>query len=156
MQIKDIMTRNVKTIHSQALLRDAALAMRTHDVGVLPIVDDGQLVGMLTDRDIVARSTAEGSDPGNQPVEAVMTRTVVHVFEDQDVQEAAWLMEIKRIRRLAVVDGEKRLTGIVTLADLSLNVRDRQLSGEVLEHVSEPGFQPRAGDPSLGLTFSRL
>jgi CBS domain-containing protein len=138
MQLMEIMTRDVEVIHPNATVEEAAEKMEALDVGPLPVCDGDRLVGMVTDRDITVRATAVGVDPGVVTVRDVMTPDVVYAFEDQDVREAARLMEQHQIRRLAVLDRDKRLVGIVSLGDLAEDTRDEQMSGQVLKGVSEP------------------
>jgi len=139
MQVKDIMTRDVQVIDPDATLAQGASQMRTFDVGSLPVCKEGRLVGMITDRDIAVRSIAAGDDPNAVQVRDVMTPEMVTCFEDQDITEAASKMEANQIRRLVVLNGERKLVGIVSLGDLSVRTGDKELSGEVLEQVSEPG-----------------
>jgi CBS domain-containing protein len=112
--------------------------MKELDVGLLPVCEEDRLVGMVTDRDITIRSTSEGLDPWTTPVRDAMTREVIFCFEDQDVAEAARLMKEMQVRRLAVLNREKRLVGIVSLADLAVDAGDEQMAGQTLERVSEP------------------
>jgi CBS domain-containing protein len=99
-------------------------------------------VGILSERDLMALATAEGRDPKATKVQEVMTAEVVSAFEDQDVTEAARLMEAHQIRRLVVLTRDQRLAGIVSLGDLAVHTRDEKLAGEVVERVSEPA-EPR-------------
>ena len=138
MQVKDVMARDVRAIHLDASLEEAAAVMALRDIGPLPVHDGERVVGMLTDRDIVVRAIATGSDPIQTQVRQVMTPAVVWCFEDQDVEEAARLMEEHKIRRLVVLDREERLAGIVSLGDLAVGIGDEQRIGEVLGTVSEP------------------
>lgn len=109
------------------------------DVGSLPVCgDEDKLVGMITDRDITIRATAGACDAKATLVQDVMTPGIVYCFEDQDVEDATKLMEDNQIRRLAVLNREKRLVGIVSLGDLAVKVGNDHLSGEALERVSEP------------------
>jgi CBS domain-containing protein len=163
MLIRDIMTKAVKVVGPGATVREAAQVMRQFDVDALLVRQGETLVGILTDQDIVARSCAEGRDPTAHRVADVMTLDVAHVCEDQDVQEAAWLMEIKQVRRLAVFgSGTEQLVGIITLDDISLRGEDRELSGEVLEFLAarkrapEPDLHALDERPAEGWTFSRL
>ncbi len=142
MQVKDVMTREVEVINPNDTIEDAAAKMRALDVGPLPVCDGDQLKGMVTDRDITVRATAVGKDPAKTPVTEVMTPDVLYVFEDQDVKEAAKMMEEHQIRRLVVLNRDKRLVGIVSLGDLAVDTSDEKLSGRVLEEVSEPS-QPK-------------
>src|SRR5215813_1130006 len=138
MQVKDVMTRGVECISPDATLQDAARKMRDLDVGPLPVCENDRLVGILTDRDIVVRAIAEGRDPQDSRVRDVMTRGIDYCFDDDDVAEAAWHMEAKQIRRLAVLDHNKRLVGIVSLGDLAVKSPDEHLTAEALEQVSLP------------------
>ena len=127
MRIAEIMTQDPEVVTSDSILTDAALKMRELDVGMLPIGKDDRLVGMLTDRDITIRATAEGRDPTKTQVHEVMTQEVVYCFEDQDVLEAAKLMQEKQIRRLPILNQEKRLVGIVSLGDVAVHSGEKRL-----------------------------
>jgi CBS domain-containing protein len=138
MKVKDVMTHGCECIGPESTLREAARWMKELDVGPLPVCDNDRLVGMLTDRDIVLRAVAEGRDPSTTRVLDVMTPNITYCFEDQDVGEAARLMEDKQIRRLVVLNRDKRLVGIVSLGDLAVETGDERLVGEALERISEP------------------
>ena len=138
MQIKDVMTRGVEVIRPEETLQAAARKMKSIDVGPLPVCDGERLVGMITDRDIIVRATAEGRDPKTTPVKEAMTPGIAYVFEDQDIDEAAQVMKERQIRRLVVLDRNKKLVGILSLGDLAADTQDERLSGDVLEKVSEP------------------
>ncbi len=137
MKVHDIMTPQVEVIPPDACLQEAAEKMRRLDVGLLPICDGRQLVGMLTDRDITVRATAKGCNPTTTTVREVMTDEVVYCFEDQDVEIPAQMMELRQIRRVPVVNRAKQLVGIVSLGDVALETGNRDLSGETLERVSD-------------------
>ena len=139
MQLKEIMTPSVEVISPEASVREAAEKMRHLDIGPLPVCDGDRLVGMLTDRDITVRAVADGRDPVTTLVHEVMTQDIVYGFDDQDVQDATRLMEQYQIRRLPVLNRNKRLVGIVSLGDLAVHPRNQPLASEVLEQVSEPG-----------------
>jgi CBS domain-containing protein len=143
MQLNEVMTRDVEVIHPNATLEEAAERMDALNVGPLPVCDGDRLVGMLTDRDITVRATAAGRDPKTTRVREVMTQDVVYAFEDQDVREATRLMEEKQIRRLVVLDRDKRLVGIVSLGDLAVETGDDRTTGEVLERISTPSEPDR-------------
>src|SRR5947207_14082037 len=113
MQLKDVMTRRVEVIHPDDTLATAAEKMKSLDVGPLPVCDGERLVGMLTDRDITVRATSEGRDPRTTRVRDIMTQEVFYCFDDQDVRDAAEIMERAQIRRLPVVNRDKRLVWIV-------------------------------------------
>ena len=138
MQLKDVMTPGVEVIAPEASIYEAAEKMSHLDIGPLPVCDGECLVGMLTDRDIVIRTIAEQRDPKQTTVTEAMTPHVAYCFEDEEVQKAGMLMVEKQIRRLVVLDRDKRLVGIVSLGDLAVETDNTQLSGEVLEYVSQP------------------
>jgi CBS domain-containing protein len=131
------MTRQPRVIQPDATVADAAAMMRRLDVGALPVCDGTRLIGMLTDRDITTRSTADGRDPHLTPVRDVMSLGVAWATEDDPVEEAARIMREHRIRRLPIVDERHSLVGVVSLGDLAVDLRDDDLSGETLERVSE-------------------
>lgn len=139
MFVEEIMTRDVECISPDTSVQEAAKKMRDLDIGPLPICgDNDRLVGILTDRDITIRAVAEGKDLKRTQVRDIMSPHIVYCFEDQDVTEAARLMEERQIRRLVVLNRQKRLVGIVSLGDLAVVTHDLRLAGEALEAVSEP------------------
>jgi CBS domain-containing protein len=143
MPLKDIMTRHVEVVHPEAMLWEAAQKMAKLDVGPLPVCDGEELVGMLTDRDITVRATAEGRDPKTTRVFEVMTPDVLYAFEDQDTREATRLMTEHQIRRLIALNRDKQLVGIVSLGDLAVHTGDARQIGQTLERVSEPAEPQR-------------
>lgn len=138
MQVREVMTRDFEAIASNADIRAAAEKMRDLDVGMLPVAREGEFVGTVTDRDITIRAVALGSDPNGVTVSEVMSIDPVYCLEDEDVTEAAQLMEKNLVRRLLVRGREGATVGILALADLARNEKDPQLSGEVVEEVSRP------------------
>ncbi|MDX1710463.1 MAG: CBS domain-containing protein [Rhodovibrionaceae bacterium] len=137
MQIREIMSKDVQFLSPDNSLKEAAVAMRDGDFGVLPVGKDDRLVGMLTDRDIVVRSVAEGRDPGSTQVRDVMSDEVYYVFDDQSVDEAEQSMSEKRVRRLPVVDRDKRLVGIVSLGDMAVTSQSIRPAAQALADVSK-------------------
>src|ERR1044071_4004987 len=138
MKVKDIMTTGVQVIHPDDSLQAAAQKMSSHDIGFLPVLEADQLVGVITDRDIVLRGVAQGLKSNAMLGRELMTSPVVHCFEDQDVKDVAKLMEESQIRRLVVLSrSDKRPVGVVSLGDLALNSKP-DTSAEVLQKVSEP------------------
>jgi CBS domain-containing protein len=137
MKLNEIMTKDVEAIAPDTSLQEAASRMRSLDVGVLPVFEGDRLVGMLTDRDLAIRATAEGKDPKTTTVQEAMTADVAYCFEDQDVEEAGRIMKENQIRRLPVLNRDKLLVGIVSLGDLATRA-DEKRAGETLEKVSEP------------------
>jgi CBS domain-containing protein len=138
MQIKDVMTRDAEVIRPGATLQEAAETMRLLNVGSLPVCDGERLVGMLTDRDLTVRGTAEGVNPWQTRVEVVMTPGVVYCFEDQDLAEAARVMRENGVRRLPVLSRAKRLVGIISLDDIAVDAGDELLAGEVVRGAAQP------------------
>jgi CBS domain-containing protein len=137
MQIREAMTPDVRTIAPSATLRQAALAMTSTDVGALPVAEGDRLVGMITDRDIVVRAVAAGKGPDTTVGEA-MSHEVRYCFEDQELDEVRDNMGDLQVRRLPVVNREKRLVGIVSLADIA-SWDDAAGAGEALEEITRPG-----------------
>ena len=137
MLVREILTRDPEVIRPDASICDAARKMKQADIGMLPVCDGKRLVGVITDRDLTVRALAEGRDPKLTEVAAIMTPNIFFCFEDDDLQEAATIMEEKQVRRLPVLNREKTLVGIIALADLALRSDDEILAEEVLECVSE-------------------
>lgn len=138
MRVSDVMTRGVECASPDDTLQEAAAKMRALDIGPLPVCQDGRLVGMITDRDITVRATAEGAAPLLIRVGDVMTPEVISCYGDEDVVDAARLMEQRQVRRLVVLDRNKRLVGIVSLGDIAIETGDVQTAGITLEAVSDP------------------
>jgi CBS domain-containing protein len=138
MRVRDVMTHGAECVAPSASLQEAARKMKNLDVGPLPVCEGDRLVGMITDRDITVRGTAEGCDPRTTRVRDVLTPDVVYCFENQDVKDAARLMAENQVRRLVVLNEAKRLVGIVSLGDLALESGDAGLSARTLEDVSLP------------------
>ena len=137
MELRDVMTQRVEVIRPDATLCDAARKMRELDVGALPVCDGRRLHGMITDRDITVRAVAEGRDPRRTTVREVATSRVIYCFEDDDVREVGRTMREHQIRRIPVLDRNKRLVGIVALGDIA-TMSDDRMAGDVLEGVSQP------------------
>ncbi len=143
MQVKEIMTSNVETIASDASIVEAARKMKTLEVGALPVSENGDMVGMITDRDITIRCIAENKSPSGTTVEQAMTSDICYCFENDDIHEAATMMEDRAIRRLLVVNSDNEPVGFVSMSDLAVKSHDEHLTYEVLERVSEPACPHR-------------
>ena len=137
MQLREIMTSDVQLTNPAMKLKDAAALMRDGDFGLLPVGEDDRLVGTITDRDITVRAVAEGKDPNTATVRETMSEGIRYCFEDQEVDEAAELMSEEQIRRLPVLNRDKRLVGIVALADLATTMEAAEPAGQALEGISE-------------------
>ena len=136
MKIREIMSSDVQCTKPENTLTEAAGLMRQLDTGAVPVCDHDRLAGMLTDRDIAIRAVADGRDPNATSVRDVMSPGVVYVFEDQSVEDAAHLMEEKQIRRLPVLNRNKRMVGIVSLGDLAVQSQP-SFGGEALREISQ-------------------
>ena len=132
--IKEVMTRDVRACEPNATVADAAKVMAQEDVGPVPIVEDGRLIGIVTDRDIVVRVVAEGRDPNATTVSEIASTELVTVSPDDDLDQALKLLAERQIRRLPVVEGD-RLVGIVAQADVARLGKDKT-TGEVVEEIS--------------------
>jgi CBS domain-containing protein len=137
MLVREIMTHGVECVGPEETLSTAAEKMKSLDVGALPVCENDRLVGMVTDRDITIRATASGTEP-EACVRDSMTPGVTYCFEDEDVAAAARLMREKQIRRIVVLNRDKRMVGIVSLGDVAIETGDDQMSGNTLEAVSDP------------------
>lgn len=132
---REIMTSSVKTAKRDHTLKDVAALMREGDVGSVPVVEDGKLIGIVTDRDIVVRAIADGKDVSTSVAEA-MTTDIFAVKPDDFVFEAIRLMGDKQVRRLPVVDNDGNLAGIISMADIALEMEDEREIAETLEEIS--------------------
>ena len=135
MPISDVMTADVSVVRSDQSIRDAARLMADLDVGVVPVGENDRLVGMLTDRDITVRAVAAGKGP-DTPIREAMTTEVRYCYADEDCAAVAQTMGELQIRRLPVLDRNKRLVGIVSLGDLS-TLYSSSSAGSALGYVSE-------------------
>jgi CBS domain-containing protein len=137
MKVRDAMSSDVLVVSPTQSIRDAAKIMAKIDSGVLPVGEDDRLVGMITDRDIAIRAVAEGKAPTTK-VRDIMSDEVLYCFDDQDLDEVAQNMGDTKVRRLPVLNREKRLVGIISLGDLARN-EDAGTTGQTISHISEPG-----------------
>ena len=137
MKVSDAMTRHVRVASPGDTIRDAARIMADLDTGVLPVGENDRLVGMITDRDIAVRAVAEGRGP-DTPAREVMTPDVRYCFEDDDVDDVIRTMADNQVRRLPVMNRDKRLVGIISLGDLAIS-QGGQEAGEALGGISRPG-----------------
>ena len=136
-KLSEVMSTDVQTISPDATIEEAAQEMRDGDFGVVPVVEDEELVGVITDRDIAIRAVAEGRD-SSTPVREVMSEGVVWASEDDTVEDAARIMSDHQIRRLPIVDSEEHLVGIVSLGDFAVESSDIEPVVEALSDISRP------------------
>ena len=135
MNIRDVMTPNPRTVSPADSIQSAACIMRDEDTGVVPIVDNGRAVGVVTDRDIVVRAVADGGQL-SRTVGEIATNAVVCASPDMSTREAAQLMSDHQVRRLPVVENE-RLIGIVSIGDLAVKEGKDGRTGDTLQAISE-------------------
>ena len=135
--IREVMTSNPCTIDADKDVVHAAKMLRDEDVGVAPIVEGDQLIGVLTDRDIAIKVVAEGKDPQATKVSEIASKDIVTIDPQQDLDEAVRLMAQHQVRRLPVVEEDGKIVGIVAQADVAREANDNQ-TGELVEEISQP------------------
>lgn len=136
MKVREIMTTEVATGSPDTTLEELATMMRDEDVGAIPIVAEGELTGIITDRDIVVRCIAEGKDPSEVTAEEVISEDLQIIAPEDEVEDASRIMAERQIRRLPVVE-EGRLVGVVSIGDVAVKHGDERVSGEALQEVSK-------------------
>ncbi|SIQ12535.1 CBS domain-containing protein [Aromatoleum tolulyticum] len=136
-QLRDLMSRDVKVINPDMTIRQAAATMRDEGFGMMPVGENDRMIGTISDRDIAIRAVAEGKDSSTK-VRDVMSDGVAWAFEDESVDEAVKIMSERQVRRLPVVDREKRLVGIVSLGDFAVQRTEIQPAAEALAEISKP------------------
>ncbi|MBC7436098.1 MAG: CBS domain-containing protein [Bdellovibrionales bacterium] len=138
-KVSELMTRDVKTLRPQDTIATAAKLMADHDVGAIPVCDGDTLLAMVTDRDIVVRGVALGLDGQTTPLSTVMSKDLSTVDEHADVSEVFQEMSARQIRRMPVINGQKKLVGIVSLGDLAVKDRaDDSAVADSLRDISQP------------------
>ena len=136
MRVSEVMNRDVATISADANIVEAATMMRARNIGFLPVIEDGKVVGVLTDRDIVIRSIYEDQTPVSTKVSEVMTSTSIWCYEEDVLTDAAKLLADHHIRRLVVFDRDKNVVGLLSLDDLAAKMSSDRLLGSVLRQVT--------------------
>jgi CBS domain-containing protein len=134
MEVREIMSSDVETVAPEDTLQDAAEKMKSHDVGFLPICENNRLVGTVTDRDIVIRAIADGKGIKTD-IRSVMTKGVFYCFDDEDVETCAETMKEKEVKRMLVLNRDKKLVGVVSLGDLAKAHQDA--AGGALKDITE-------------------
>lgn len=137
MIVKEVMSKKPEFLPPNTSLKKAADQMRTHDYGFIPVGENDRLIGTVTDRDITIRCVAEGKDPNQTFLRDVMSEGVTYCFEEDDLQKVAKQMEDLQIRRLVVLNKDKRMTGILSLGDIAKKCKDKKLCAEITEAVSQ-------------------
>lgn len=136
MLAKEVMSKKPEFLPPSATLKQAADLMRTHDYGFLPVGENDRLIGIVTDRDITIRAVAEGKDPNKTTLRDIMSRDVFYCNETDTLETIATQMEKLQVRRLIVLNQNKRMTGIISLGDIATKSHNEKLCGEVAEAVS--------------------
>jgi len=138
MKLKNVMSTDLEMVELKSTVQEAAQKMDDINVGLMPVVEDQRLVGMLTDRDIAIRAVAAGKDPKTTKVSEVMTKDVISCFEDQELEDAVNLMGEKQIRRMMILDRANKIVGVVSLGDIATLLKDKEVSGTILKQISMP------------------
>lgn len=136
-QLRELMTRDVKVITPDMTIGDAAKKMRDGNFGMMPVEENDRMIGTISDRDIVIRAVAEGMDFSTK-VRDVMSKGIAWAYEDETVEEATTIMSERQVRRLPVVNRDKRLVGIVALGDIALEHSEIEPAAEALSEISKP------------------
>lgn len=135
--LKDLMSTEVKTITPDETIQTAARYMDSGNFGMLPVTENDRLIGTITDRDIAVRAVAEGKDCATK-VREIMSKEIICAQENETIASAAQLMSEHQIRRLPILNAEKKIVGIVALGDLAVVKEDVKVAGEALAKISEP------------------
>ena len=138
--VREAMTREVRVATPGQSIRDVAKVMAEIDAGSMPVGENDRLIGMITDRDIAIRAVAQGKGPDTPVREVMTTEKVLYCFDDEDLEHVAENMGEEQVRRLPVVNRDKRLVGIVSLGDIALK-EDKKTAGKTVRDVSKPGGQ---------------
>lgn len=146
MKLSEIMTPQVERIEPEKSVSEAAKKMDQLNIGIIPVYEHDRLIGMVSDRDIVVRCIAQDLDPRTTSVQDVMTKDVVYAFEDQELKEVAKIMEEHKVRRVVVLNRDKRLTGIASLGDFSVFGDNKKLASEVLNKAAAIAPRPQPGN----------
>ena len=141
MRVSEAMTREVRVANPTQTIRDVAKIMAEIDAGAVPVGENDRLVGIITDRDIAIRAVAEGKGP-DTPVRDIMSKDIKYCYDDEDLEHVAENMGELQVRRLPVVNRDKRLVGIVALGDVARH-EDHHTTGETTAEVSKPGGKHR-------------
>jgi len=136
-KVRDIMTPIVQSVPPDTSVENAARIMRLHDIGLLPVGEGENILGVLTDRDIAIRVTAQGLDAKHTPVREVMSNRAHYCFEDEEIEDACFVMEDKKVRRLVVFDRSRILVGILSIDDVAVKARREKLSGHILSKLGK-------------------
>lgn len=136
-QVKALMSKDVQVIGADQTIQEAAVLMSKGNYGMMPVGENDRMIGALSDRDIVIRAVAQGKGPSTK-VRDVMSPGIFWTFEEDSIDKAAEIMSKHQIRRLPIVNADKRLVGIVALGDFTVESSDIEVAGEALSEISKP------------------
>ena len=136
---REVMTKDPASCDATETVSKVASLMKQHDVGSVPVAESDRLVGIVTDRDIVLKVVAAGRNPEQTQVRDAMTPNPVCCREDDDLEQALKLMKERQVRRMPIVDGSGRLSGIIAQADVATRLNKDAKTGELVEAISESG-----------------
>ena len=136
-RLKDVMSRDVKLVAPDSTIREAAQQMRDGDFGMLPVAENDRMIGAISDRDIAIRAIADDKGPATT-VREVMSEGICWAYEDDSIEQAATIMSERQVRRLPIVNRDKRLVGIVSLGDFAVDSADIEPAAEALSGISQP------------------
>ncbi|TCL71180.1 CBS domain-containing protein [Rhizobium sp. BK251] len=137
MKVAEIMHTGVNWVSPETSLAKIATIMRDSDIGAVPVGENDRLVGMVTDRDIALRAFENGNNPATMTARDVMTKGIIYCRTDETIEDAIRLMEVKRIRRLPVINDDKRMVGMLSVGDIS-HGSGREMTGELMQAVATP------------------
>ncbi|OGT37807.1 MAG: inosine-5-monophosphate dehydrogenase [Gammaproteobacteria bacterium RIFCSPHIGHO2_12_FULL_37_14] len=137
MLAKDIMSKKPEFLPPTATLKQAADQMRTHDYGFIPVGESDRLIGAVTDRDITIKAVSEGKDPNKTTLRDVMSKGIHYCFEKDSLEKIVQQMEKLQIRRLVVLNEDKRMTGVISLGDIATKSKNAKLCSELTDAVSQ-------------------
>lgn len=135
MQVRDAMTAGIRIAEPEEKLPHAAKKMRTQNIGALPVVEDGKLIGMLTDRDIAIRAVGDNKDPARVMVRDIMSDECFWCAENEQLDDAVRIMEANRVRRLPVMNDHREIVGMLSIEDVAVHAPE-SLTGEVLKAIA--------------------
>ena len=136
--VKDVMSGNVQVVSPDMTIREAARMMREGDFGMMPVAENDRMIGAISDRDVAIRAVADGKGPDTK-VREIMSAGICWAYDDDTIEHAAEVMSEHQVRRLPVVNRDKRLVGIVALGDFAVDKSEIRSAAEALSHISEHG-----------------
>jgi CBS domain-containing protein len=141
MKVKELMTKKVVTINKESTIEEAALLLLEYDIGMLVVINENrEVLGVVTDRDIVIRGLAKGKT-GNAKVDEVMTHNCIDIYKEENINRALEMMGEYQVRRLVILNADKKLCGIISLADVARGKHTNRLVNEILYEISIPNPQ---------------